>query len=432
MKKLIGALALAAMVATSAFAEVGFGAWLCNLPTLVGFDGEDVKGAAASNPWGGWRPARAAINWTADDGKAGMVMGIAFNADGSSTGIGPFDANNFWLKPVDAVKVTIGQMDNNFGVRGDLCYGSWNWLRPNTWKVNDEGLTFSDHSELGLGLEVTPMEALKIFAALPLAGANYDGATYLQRMDYAFGKGSIGAAYTIDGIGRIKAQFVGKYDIKDTSKKAISANVFVGADGKEYATYEDAIKAGTTATYNKDAVTAVDGKGVKRYGTIEAAFDLTAVDKLFVTIGGAFTIADSDWFKADDGSQEQIKLALGASYGITEAFKLSASFAMLKYHSDVKDDPVMQFGVGADYALTDALGLVADVRMLMPNNKADPTLSFLVGLNGSVGSNASLGLGFQGIVGLGKDATAGSLKLVKATENDKFAFAVPVRASIWF
>ncbi|MEE3434706.1 MAG: hypothetical protein VZQ47_04015, partial [Treponema sp.] len=74
MKKLIGALALAAMVATSAFAEVSFGAWLCNLPTLVGFDGEDIKGAAVSNPWGGFSASRIDINWTSDDGKAGMTM----------------------------------------------------------------------------------------------------------------------------------------------------------------------------------------------------------------------------------------------------------------------------------------------------------------------------------------------------------------------
>ncbi|MBQ3835641.1 MAG: hypothetical protein II814_00765 [Treponema sp.] len=398
MKKLIGALALAAMVATSAFAEVSFGAWLCNLPTLIGYDGEDIKGAAASNPWGGWRPARLGANWTSDDGKAGMVLGICVDANGGAAGIGIFDANNFWLKPVDAVKVTIGQMDNNFGVRGDLCYGSWDWLRPNTWKFDDEGLTFSDHSELGLGLEITPMEALKIFAALPLAGEGFNGTTDLKRMDEAYGKGSIGAAYTIDGIGRIKAQFVGEYNAAGDASK---------------------------------------------YGKIEGAFDLTGIDKLFVTLGVAFRVASSDYWKANNAtspkdSEEMFKVALGASYGITEAFKLSASFAMAMFNSDYKTaagksvDPAMQFGVGANYALSDTLGLVADVRMFLPNNDIDSSLSFMVGLNSALGSNASMGVGFQGIVGLGDKATAGDLKVVTATEANKFAFAVPVRASIWF
>ena len=74
--------------------------------------------------------------------------------------------------------------------------------------------------------------------------------------------------------------------------------------------------------------------------------------------------------------------------------------------------------------------------MLMPNNKADPSLSFLVGAQYAVGSNASLGLGFQAVVGLGDKAQAGNLKVVNAATVDnelkKFIFAVPVRASIWF
>ena len=444
MKKLIGALALAAMVATSAFAEVSFGAWLCALPTIVGFDGEDVKGAGISNPWGyGARTARLDINWTSDDGKAGMTMGVYNDA---ANGLGASDAADFWIKPVDAVQITVGQMDNFTGLRGDLCYGSWNWLRPNTWKVEDEGLTFSGISDLGLGIQLFPVEGLQVFASLPMTEVSGKSSAALSRMDKAFGNGKIGAAYTIDGIGTIKAQFLGKYDInaaKAAVTGAVGANSWYTTKNNvrtQQTTYDDAITAVKSDTDGKttmdfttkalDATTAADEN--KRYGTIEAAFDLTAVDKLFVTIGGAFTIADKDWFVADAGSQEQIKLALGASYGITEAFKLSASFAMLKYHSDVADDPVFQFGVGGDYAINDVLGVVADVRMLLPNNDADPTLSFLVGLNGAVGSNASLGLGFQGIVGLGDKATKGDLKVVQATEADKFAFAVPIRASIWF
>ena len=411
MKKLIGALALAAMVATSAFAEVSFGAWICNLPTLVAYDGEDIKAGGVANPWGGWRPVRFSVSWTADDGKAGMTMGVYNDA---KNGLGAADAADFWIKPVDAVKITVGQMDNSFGLRGDLCFGSWDWLRPNNWLYGGEGLTFSSYDENGLGIELTPVEGLKVALAMPLNTTAPDAYK-------AFGNSNIAAAYTIDGIGTIKAGFDGQY----------------AADG--------------------DA---------KKYGTIEGAFDLTGIDKLYVTVGAAFTLANSDywdgakakdyatWYAKQtwkDETDEQkaakyadyvygniigntmLKAALGVSYGITESFKLSADFALGLFNDKIADDPAISFGVGASYGVTDALTVVGDVRMLLPNNDCDPTLSFLVGLNGSVGSNAQLGIGFQGIVGLG-DAAYGNngLQVVKPTAYDKFVFAVPVRASFSF
>ena len=445
MKKLIGALALAAMVATSAFAEVSFGAWLCTLPTLIGSDGDGIKGAAVSNPWGwGARPARLDINWTSDDGKAGMTMGVYSGFDGS---IGGADAMDMWIKPIDQVKITIGKMDNFNGLRGDLCYGSWNWLRPNTAREGlwGEGITFSATGDQGIGLQIFPVEALQIFASLPLAasqGAKYP--TVLTRMDKAFGKGSIGAAYTIDGIGKIKVQMKGQYDKKD-AKAATAAGYYKdGVYQAATATADNIYVDGWTYQKAGDAVNAST-----KFGTFEAAFDLTAVDKLLATVGFAFTIADGDYWKTtayydttDNVFNNMMKISLGASYGITEAFKLSADFSMLMFNGDQKNSegdsakPAMTFGVGLDYALTDALGLTADVRMLMPNNKVDPSLSFLVGAQYAVGSNASLGLGFQAVVGLGDKAQAGNLKVVNAATVDnelkKFIFAVPVRASIWF
>ena len=396
MKNLIGALSLAAMVATSAFAEVSFGAWICNLPTLVASDGDTMK-SGITNPWG-WgsqRPVRLQGNWTSDDGKAGMTMGMSieygnvvdFDDDGNpkTTGkkgwsIGTFTPNTFWIKPIDQVKVIVGQMDNSFGVRGDMCYGSWDWLRPNNWLYDGEGFSFSTFDETGFGLEITPMEALKIFAAIPLEAKATD--TYK-----AFGNANVGAAYTIDGIGTIKAGILGEYT----------------ADG--------------------DA---------KKNGTIEAAFDLTGIDKLYATLGVAFQLASSDWWDANE-SKRMLKLALGASYGITEAFKLSASFELSK---PKKGDMAMAFGVGANYAITDALGAVADFRLSMPNNDKDSTMSFLVGLNYACGSNASLGVGFQAAKALGdKTGTAaGALggNFISAYKTDALVWAVPIRASFWF
>ena len=384
MKKLIGALALAAMVATSAFAEVSFGAWVCNLPALLSSNGDDIQGGAVQNPWGGWRPARADIRFNSDDGKAGMILGVYtdINKDGT-TGYSFADNTLMWVKPIDQIKLSIGAHDNFFGTRSDLGFGSWNWLRPNTnigrW---GEGITFSANAgwrDRGLGIDITPIEALKIFAFIPLKTQT------ASDLEYVFGKGWYGAMYTIDGIGKIKAQFIGDY-----------TKTVVGTSTKS------------------------------KLGTIEAAFDLTAIDKLFVTVGVDFNIQDSDLYTK---GAKMFGAQVGASYGITEAFKLSADFVVA---IPKEGDLGLSFGVGADYAVSDAVGLTADVRMVMPNNGADPTLSFLAGLTYACGSNGSLGLGFQGAVGFGKAANAGDLGVTKATAGDKFAWAVPLRFSTWF
>ena len=411
MKKLIGALALAAMVATSAFAEVSFGAWVRTLPTYVGSDGEDIKTSALSASWGGPFWARWDASWTSDDGKAGLKFKLAASKDG----VGSHDDVGIWLKPIDQLKVEIGNLDNFGGLRSDMGFGSWDWLRPSTILVEDEGITFGrGQNGQGLGLLITPVDALKIAVVTPLENT-------LQRGDIGFGNASVAAGYSIDGLGTIKAGFFGEYNAAGDASK---------------------------------------------YGRIDGAFDLTGIDKLFLTVGVSYRLASSDYWKgvhANDGKTDRkadgtvldqtkaddakkiadnnwasttenymLKAALAASYGITEAFKVSANFAMYMFNKDVADDPAMQFGVGADYALSDSLSVTGDVRMLMPNNKIDPSLSFLVGLVGSVSSNASLGIGFQGITGFGDKARAGDLKVVTATAGNKFAWAVPLRAQLSF
>ena len=388
MKKLIGALALAAMVATSAFAEVSFGAWVCNLPTLIASDGDGIKGGGVSNPWGwGARPARVDINFASDDGKAGIILGAYANFTGGLAGSS--DNTLMWIKPVDQIRLSVGTFDNFFGTRSDLCFGSWNWLRPSTadkarW---GEGITFTAVTgKSGLGVELMPLDALKVFAFVPLAAPGTASESVVKTLDKVFGKGQYGATYAIDGIGTIKAQFIGDYDVNAADKKKL--------------------------------------------GTIEAAFDLTGIDKLSATAGFEFVIQDSDRFAKGD---KQIGFALGASYGITEAFKLSADFSLAL----PKDgDMGLAFGVGLDYAVSDALGLAADVRMVMPNNDIDPSLSFLVGATYACGSNANLGLGFQAVVGMGDKSGQGKLKVVEAATVDaelkKFIFAVPLRFNVWF
>ena len=474
MKKLIGALALTALIAASAFAEVSFGAWICNLYTPVAYNGDTVQSGGLSNPWGGARTARLNVGWISDDGKAGM------NADyyiegGTSVSVG--DQANIWLRPVEAFKISAGKLDNYANERGDLCYGSWNWLRPSAWLVDDEGLTFSAVGGFGVGLDIYPIDGLHIWAGMPTtAGA-------MQKVTTAFGNSHIGASFKIGDFAKIKAQFLGQYSATNVKAKyaqdAIAANKYYTTDkygvstvAADYAAAVEAVDKGDAVSYGYSgndgikAVTAADAFDYKRYGTIEAAFDLIGIDKLFVTLGGAFTIADKEyWTLAEDDDGNAInsgylvkdakgkavngwylapmaKVALGASYGITESLKLSLSTAALFFHSDTNIDPVIQVGAGVDFGVTEKLAIAADFRALIPTSSGvDPTLAFMLGGTYAIGSSGSLGIGFQAIVNSSKTGNLGGGTVVlskydatdKVTlENGSFGFAVPIRMQIAF
>ena len=126
---------------------------------------------------------------------------------------------------------------------------------------------------------------------------------------------------------------------------------------------------------------------------------MTAVDKLFITVGVKASLASSDFKKCGGtnytlpfpGEHEKdgkmvgnevelfntFKGALGASYQILDNLKVSASYAILLFHQPegVDIDPMMQFGVGVDVGLTDTLGLSADFRAVLPANELDPVFS---------------------------------------------------------
>lgn len=362
MKKTLVAAAVVAALATSAFAEITFGAWLRVLAAPVASNGDDTV-VAMTNSWGyGARTARLNVNAVSEDGNAGFAMGIYNDA---SMSISAGDEAQMWVKPVEQVKVSVGKYDNNT-LRGDLCYGSWNWLRCKENTVG-EGLIMSGNGDTGLMVEVTPIDALYIQALVPIAPNGSDGDA-AQLAEDAYKKARGGFAYTIDGIGKLKAQYIGKGDDK----------------------------------------------------TVEAEFDLTAVDGLYVCAGVVANI----WDNAVADS-ETTKIAVGASYQINDALKVSAS-GVYQMYDDV--DASINVGAGVDYALADGLSAVADVRALIPTeDDVDPTVSFMVGLQKNVSSNGYIGVAFQGVTNGG----AFSNTAVDGTE-DNFAWAVPVAVSMWF
>ena len=409
-KTLIAVAAAAALTATSAFAEITFGAWLRTLTAPVASNGEDtVVGTANSWGWGA-RTARIDINGVSEDGKAGFAMNV-FND--MSMDISAGDRAVLWVKPVDMIKISVGKYDSpDNGLRGDFCYGSWNWLRPYNWGFDGEGLTFDGIWRKGMMIEADPIEGLHAFVVIPMADANAD--SYYTKAEDTYRNVQIGFGYAIDGVGKLKAQYIG-----DDS-------------------------------YTTDAEG--DRDETKTTGQIGVAFDLNAVENLYVTVGARFGIADKDY------RPDYIKMAFtaGASYQVSDAMKFSVDGGYIQYQDDctVRNDEAVDnvffVGAGVDYTIMDGLSLAADVRY-MSNVKGINTkdadavknfkgygkdydegaISFLVGINKSVSSNGSLGIGFQGATnGCGFVQSNGKGLVANAT--DDFVWAIPVSVAVWF
>ncbi len=388
MKKLIGTAMLAALLATSAFAEITFGSWLRVLAAPVAYNGDDVV-SGMTNSWGwGARVARVDINGVSEDEKVGFSMSVFNDAwDGIAAG----DNFAIWAKPWDFLKVSFGKWDYT-AFRGDLCFGSWNWIRPENWFFADEGLTFDQlGNQNGIQLELTPIEGLLVMWNLPLSKGFNDAYKMFQNQDIA-------AKYTIADIGTIKAGWGGQ-----------------------------------SAKYNGDA---------KYLGDINVAFDLIAVENLYLTVGAKIGIANDD---AKGGDFDLLKVAAGASYQILDNLKVSANVGVQTHQTKGDGDhkPDFQFGVGVDVGLTDTLTLNADFRGQffgdykygdVTVDAGDPTFSFLVGLQYAMSSNGYVGIGFQGSTnscGFLASSDKNPSK-IEASKADAFCWAVPIAVSVWF
>ena len=415
-KTLIAVAAAAALTATSAFAEITFGAWLRVIASPVASTGKDVI-TGVENSWGwGARTARININGTSEDGKAGFVMGVYNDFE---SGLGQGDDAYLWVKPVDTVKVSVGKFDSpTNGLRGDFCYGSWNWLRPGNWVRDGEGLTFDGIWRSGLMVEADPMDGLHAFAVIPMSSSYKSAEETYRNIQVGFG-------YTIEGVGKLKAQFIGDYGYTTKSEKT----------GDYYLDSDDGEIKRKSVDYDKADDTTT--------GQIGVAFDITAIENLYVTVGARFGIADKDYAR----DYLKMEFSAGASYQVSETMKFSVDGDYKQYQDKVLaggDDSLFSVGAGVDFTVMDGLAAVADVRY-MSNNYGkkgdDGAISFLVGVNKSVSSNGSLGIGFQGatngcglVMNDGTGIEAGkSYTLGKdGGDGDEFVWAIPVSVSVWF
>lgn len=423
MKKIVGTIAAVAVAAGVAFADVGIGSWGRSVWTPVAYDDADGKVKSWEGiSWGG-NFSRIGITVHGESENVGFALDM--NADNySSTGIGVHDIAHFWAKPWSWLEVKIGKTQDDTG-RGNIAYGIFNWKRMGAgWTGEDVTFTRFGNGTGGQAqgaiVKVTPVEGLWAIAAFDVQDNGEAVSTFGNHAQY-------GVGYEIEGIGHIRAQYIGGENVTD-----------------------------------------YDGNLVAK-DQINAAFDLAAVENLYLTVGAYIPlhfnrgeiktttkgdlISKSFSFDTETGLPKQnkyestsisdtipqVKLAVGASYKVA-AVTFNAFFVgnlpnTIKVGGfEVTKDFNCQVGVGADVDLGNGIGLVADVRFssAVSYSNSSTTLKasgeevvFLVGASKAL-TNGSIGIGFQG------DINTVIADNFKDNSNTRFNWCVPVVISASF
>ena len=348
MKKLIGTVAMAALLATAAFAELNIGAgWNKGVWTpffLEKVEEEDVKiSMKLGTPWGG--AVRTGISFAGAGENIGFVLDIKAGDDNSVVSIN--DNSYVWAKPWDWLEIRAGQWFGD-ALRSAQSYGIRDSNRIGLG--NTEITTFArmyggfyDDPKKGALLAITPIEGLFIGAGFDIAnGGTREAVDVFKGSQYAVG-------YTIADLLAIKAQYIG----------GKTAGVFGGGD------------------FNDD----LDG-------TINAGLDLLMLEGMKIGIGAYIPLEDDSKISVaatfDGGFDE---LSVNAYVGAEIAR------AELGYHG-------IEAGVGLGYDLGNGIGLSGDLRYRIDLPKPDGldaknevTVGFFV----SKGmSNGGISLGVEG------------------------------------
>ena len=402
MKKLIGTVAVAALLASAAFAELSISNWVRQLWSPVKYNGGDVV-TNSQNAWGNGRSAGIGFNWVGDDENAGASFSFVVNP--WDNGGMALDGNNIiWVKPWDFLKLTLGHWDGINDI-STVNTASWDWVRPNNWLGN----LYAENEHTGAMIELFPVDGLTVRVGLPFG----DGDTVNGYLSYGmFEALHAEVEYTITDLLGIKLAWLG--------------------GGNRHTTLSPAFK---------DLPYKYDSSTFYNIGEIDVLLQLLAVENLQLDVGArinllnAGKLKDSGYDIGDDFASSLIGLKAG--YAINDKFSVKADFAVQTYKKidGEKHKPDFAFGVGVGVGLTDSLSLDADFRALLngdydydgyTKDGGDPTFSFLVGLNYACSTNAVVGIGFQG------KTNGGAIGDKISDRGDNFGFAVPIKVEVSF
>jgi len=413
MKKLIGTVAVAALLATAAFAEgISFGSWGRAL-WIVGQVKQDASDNAITSwlgqSWGGSSP-RTALGVSGSSDNMGFKLDI--HANGASLGVG--DNALIWTKPVDMLRIVFAANHDENVLRSDACFGLWNFYRIGSVSTagGSEGIIFADYLDRKVSLELTPIEGLTIGYGFDVAVGDVTPSADSDKFVDQIGRTSAAAvAYAIPNIGTIKVGFQAK--------------------GKGY---------------DKEGGFNADRKDMFEIG---AAFEFTMLEKVYIAVGGkiplggTFAQYNTDMFndgKVRVANANPILVNLYARLNLIEGLGIHVLGGVKlnncdkKSAADFKASGALGFRAGAevDYSFSNGVGVFGQVEyangIWMADSSADNKDCLTFGLGVTKGfSNGVIGIAFEGTTngyGLyGGKATA---------KEDDLAWYVPLKLEYWF
>lgn len=398
MKKLIGIAAIALAMAASAFAQEGisFSAWN-NMLYVIGNDADGEVVSSFHQPWGKDGARYGSLNIVGNSEHAGFQVEIHFENWGDMNG-NSFGQLYAWIKPIEQIQIIFGKTDQNY-LRSDNIYKLFDYDRLGQIGALNEGVTFDEFEAQGILIVANPIDSLTL-----VAGYNVDLGGGLKKITEQIGhSGKFGAAYTIENIGTVKAGIWAQ-------------ERGYNADGEE----KNAVKVG-------------------------AAFDLTAIDGVFITVGGKIPLGGT-YVEPYDGAgfriNSPVEVNAGVGLYLVENLGIQVNFGSKinapKFGGNTTYKKDGQFGflvqAGADYTFAEAwkvfagVAYASDVYNTFMGKDAwtiKDSLGFGVGIEKSW-SNGSLGIAFEGVT------NDGHSHWIDTDNGSEFNWCVPIRMNVSF
>lgn len=283
MKRFLVLLLVAVIAVPTLFADVKIGGWGRVITWVTGndVDGSDV--VLDQKP--GWNGGGARVRFDVIGSSDQIGFAVEVNTDipsgnyyGGNIGLG--DRVLIWIKPIDMLKITAGRAGTIDSLRGKFGSNHGSGVAYHGGGDFQDNIFGRVRVNSGIVFELTPVEGLVVNAALEIPDDT--------ALEDVVNQVQVQAGYTIEGIGTIRVQYIGE-------------NMLINAE------------------------------------SVQAAFNLTAVEGLSVDLGACFDTSDAE---------DPMFIALGLSYQITDALKVSTSDKIV-----LGDDVIVTLFVEASYNL---------------------------------------------------------------------------------
>ena len=397
MKKLIVLSVIFALVAGAVFAqEVNVGGGIQVGAELIKGTTQKDADDKTPDPEAAGEIKRGRIQLSGQNEAENFGGRIRFNTGG-------FEDAFAWWKPIDMVRLFLGQNGDGEYTMDPLCWGFYAEAGDILGMHNSFGTAYAGNilggTDFGMIVTISPMEGLDVSFAVPYGNkgkAEYVYKKFVAQVTYAMeGLGKFGLRYK-GGIGEIKSDDAAVPAIYlDLTTPASPAFVIdptpaqITAGGDNWVLYKAGKKAGET-TYDP--------------GALYAYFELAMIENLFLDFGFRYT------FNGDDTGGKSWKNPMGV--GLTARYDMDPFGVKARVESTFGGDDkalTVFFEVLPYYAVSESLTayLGAGLSFLKPDD-GDNVVNWHINPYLSVNEgNATFYAGFK-LNGFGKDGQAKS------------------------